>query len=173
MLRNLKAATGVLEDLLDALYDIEAGAGDTEDTILALEKLLVPTPAAHLSDVLIAGQDLAQQSVRNIGGAPLPELSFDPILATPRPLAVALLGVSLTSVAAQLVSHGLSSGIQMAVRDRGPVVELSLTAQGLPAEAFEQAAAGLSQQVGDDPTAAIRAADRAVRLSFTTAHSPD
>lgn len=173
MARNLKAALGTLEDLLDALYDIETNADDTEDACLALEKLLVPTSAARLSDVLIAGQDLAQQSVRNIGGTPLPELLSDPTLATPRPLAVALLGVSLANVAAQLGSHGLSSGIQMAVHDRGSVVELSIAAQGLPAEAFEQAAAELSQQVGDDPTVAVQATERAVQLSFTTAHSPD
>jgi hypothetical protein len=79
-----------------------AEAEDTEDCVSALERVLAKdTSTARLSDILNAAQDLSRWNCRDVGGAPLPVLSNDPLPATPQTLAVGLLSSCLTLIARQ------------------------------------------------------------------------
>ena len=84
--RELKNAYLALEDLDNSVIEIEmVRTEDAEDCVSALERaLLQDTSTARLSDVLNAAQDLSRSNCRDVGGAPLPELPNDPLLATPQ-----------------------------------------------------------------------------------------
>jgi signal transduction protein with GAF and PtsI domain len=90
--REFEHAYLALEDLDNSVIEIEMGTEDAKDCVSALERVrLQDISTARLSDVLNAVQDLSRSNCRDVGGAPLPELPNDPLLATPQPLAVGLL----------------------------------------------------------------------------------
>lgn len=165
--RSLEAAEDAVEAAEDAFQDIEDAAADCEDCAIALEHLTTPAPSTRLSDVLTAAQDLARGATRGVGGAPLPNLRFDPLIHTARPLAVALVTTALGAVAARLGSAGSAGGIQMQVHDRGATVELALSAEALSDAEIETLASTLGEQIGKDPSVAIHGAGGAVRLAFS------
>lgn len=164
--RSLGAAHEAAEASEEALHDIAAAAADCGDCVVALEHLMTPSPSTRLSDVATAAQDLARQATRPVGGVPLPDLSFDPLVYAPRPLAVALLATTLTALAARLASLGESGGIEMRLRDLGPTAELALSAPGLSDAVIEEVASELGDPIGTDPTVAIDGAGGALRLTF-------
>jgi hypothetical protein len=88
--RTLVAAHDALDKCENSFYEIEVNAGDVEDARLALEHLLTQTSKTRLSEVAVSGRELARQNVTSIGGVFLPDLPYDPVIATPRPLAVTL-----------------------------------------------------------------------------------
>jgi hypothetical protein len=164
--RTLKAARDALDKCEDSFYDIEASASDAEDARLALEHVLTRSSSTSLSEVAISGRELARQNVTPIGGAFLPDLSYDPMVATPRPLAVALVATCLSNVAARMVGLGLSSGIRMEAQDLGSQAGIDIEADELPAEVFQGVAAELKLHTGETPSAAVQATDEAIRLLF-------
>ena len=166
--REFENAYLALEDLDNSVIEIEMGTEDAEDCVSALERaLLQDTSTARLSDVLNAAQDLSRSNCRDVGGAPLPELPNDPLLATPQPLAVGLLSSCLTLIAMQLASAGLSDGLSISVEDLGAKVEISVSAQGLLEPAFVAVSKELKRHIGDDPTASTHATKEAVKVALT------
>jgi hypothetical protein len=165
--RTLKAAHDALDNCESSFYDIEASAGDAEDARLALEHVLTQSSATRLSEVAISGRELARQNVTPIGGAFLPDLPYDPVVATPRPLAVTLVSTCLSIVAARMASLDLSSGIRMEAQDLGSRAGIAITAGKLPAEAVQEIAAELSLHTGETPSAGVQATDDAIRLLFS------
>ena len=151
------------EELLD---EIAMAAFDCEDYTVALESLTAPPTSTRLLAVITAAQDLARHSTSRVGGAPLPDVSIDPVLYTSRPLAVGLLATSLSTVAARLVDMPGRAGIQMGLEDRGATVELVISAEGLSESTVTDIAEELSQQLGIDPTVEIRSTDGFLRLAF-------
>ena len=166
--REFENAYLALEDLDNSVIEIEMGTEDAEDCVSALERaLLQDTSTARLSDVLNAAQDLSRSNCRDVGGAPLPELPNDPLLATPQPLAVGLLSSCLTLIAMELASAGLSDGLSISVEDFGAKVEISISAQGLLEPAFVAVSKELKRHIGDDPTASTHATKEAVKVALT------
>ena len=166
--REFENAYLALEDLDNSVIEIEMGTEDAEDCVSALERaLLQDTSTARLSDVLNAAQDLSRSNCRDVGGAPLPELPNDPLLATPQPLAVGLLSSCLTLIAMELASAGLSDGLSISVEDFGAKVEISVSAQGLLEPAFVAVSKELKRHIGDDPTASTHATKEAVKVTLT------
>jgi hypothetical protein len=164
--RTLKAAHDALDNCENSFYDIEASASDAEDARLALEHALTQSSSTHLSEVAISGRELARQNVTPIGGVFLPDLPYDPVVATPRPLAVALVATCLSNVAAQMASLDLSSGIRMEAQDLGSQAGIAIRADALPAEALQGIAAELGLHTGETPSVAVQATDEAIRLLF-------
>ena len=166
--REFENAYLALEDLDNSVIEIEMGTEDAEDCVSALERVLLQdTSTARLSDVLNAAQDLSRSNCRDVGGAPLPELPNDPLLATPQPLAVGLLSSCLTLIAMELASAGLSDGLSISVEDLGAKVEISVSAQGLLEPAFVAVSTELKRHIGDDPTASTHATKEAVKVALT------
>ena len=166
--RELENACLALEDLDNAAIEIEMGTEDAEDCVSALERVLIQdTSTARLSDVLNAAQDLSRSNCRDVGGAPLPELRNDPLLATPQTLAVGLLSSCLTLIAMQLASTGLSDGLTISVEDLGGRVEVSVSAKGLLEPAFAAVSTELMRHIGDDPTASTYATKEAIKVALT------
>jgi hypothetical protein len=164
--RTLTAAHDALDKCENSFYDIEASAGDAEDARLALEHALTQSSSTRLSEVAVSGRELARQNVTPIGGVFLPDLPYDPVIATPRPLAVALVATCLSSVAARMASLDVSSGIRMEVQDFGGQARIAIQADKLPAEALQAVAAELSLHTGETLSVAVQASDEAVELSF-------
>jgi hypothetical protein len=164
--RTLKVAHDALDNCENSFYDIEASAGDAEDARLALEHVLTQSSSTRLSEVAISGRELARQNVAPIGGAFLPDLPYDPVVAAPRPLGVALVATCLSIVAARMASLDLSSGIRMEAQDLGSQAGIAFKANELPAEAFQGIAAELSLHTGEAPSISVQATDEAIRLLF-------
>jgi hypothetical protein len=171
--REFENAYLALEDLDNSVIEIEMGTEDAEDCVSALERaLLQDTSTARLSDVLNAAQDLSRSNCRDVGGAPLPELPNDPLLATPQPLAVGLLSSCLTLIAIELASAGLSDGLSISVEDFGAKVEISVSAQGLLEPAFVAVSTELLRHIGEDPTASTYSTKEDIKVAFTVLKKP-
>ena len=141
---------------------------DAEDCVSALERVLQKdSSTARLSDVLNAAQDLSRSNCRDVGGAPLPDLLNDPLLATSQPLAVGLLSSCLTLIAFELASAELSGGLSISVEDFGAKMEISVSAQGLLEPAFAAVSKELKRHIGGDPTVSTHATKEAVKITLT------
>ena len=165
--REFKQAYLALEDLDNSIIETEVRTEDAGDCVSALERVLQDTSTARLSDVLNAAQDLSRSSCRDVGGAPLPELQNNPLLATPQPLAVGLVSSCLTLIAMELASTGRSDGLSISVEDFGAKVEISVSAQGLLEPAFAAVSKELMRHIGDDPTASTHATKEAIKIALT------
>ena len=165
--REFKQAYLALEDLDNSIIETEVRTEDAGDCVSALERVLQDTSTARLSDVLNAAQDLSRSNCRDVGGAPLPELQNDPLLATPQPLAVGLVSSCLTLIAMELASTGRSDGLSISVEDFGAKVEISVSAQGLLEPAFAAVSKELMRHIGDDPTASTHATKAAIKIALT------
>lgn len=162
--RSRAAAADAAEAIEEAAYDILAAAGDCEDDLSALEQLTTTARVARLSEIVMAAQDLARRSTRPVGGAPLPDLGFDPLVRTPRPLAVGVLTTALVAVADRLAADARTPGIRLAVRSLAAHAELGIAAEGLSAEAVREISAELAAKIGIDPAVSILHGDGAVRV---------
>jgi hypothetical protein len=170
--QSLTAAQKALEECENAFYDIESSLGDAEDSLLALQHSVGPAHSTLLSEVLIAGQELARHTIRPVGGASLPDLAFDPKIYSPRALAVSLFAASLASVAAHLDSRGSSGGIKIGLSDGGATAEVALTAEELPAQEFEQIATELRHQLGEESSVSLQGSNGVLRLAFQVVRPP-
>ncbi|MGF1509746.1 MAG: GAF domain-containing protein [Myxococcota bacterium] len=166
---SLRAAERAADAGEDALHDIEVAAADCRDSLVALERLMIPSPSARLSNVLTAAQDLARPVTRTVGDAPLPDLSFDPVVYTPRPLAVAILTTALTATASRLARLKTTSGLRLELTQKPETAELSISADGMTDEIAEEVGTELNQQLGRDPSLSIGARDGSIRLTFAVA----
>jgi len=165
--RTLKAAQDALENCENSFYDIEASAGDAEDARLALENVLTQEASpTRLSEVAMSGRELARHNVKSIGGAFLPDLLYDPSVATPRPLAVALVATCLSMVAARMTNLELLSEIRMEAHDLGSQAGLEIKAGELPDAVLEEITKELTRHIGESPSVVVQATAGSIRLLF-------
>ena len=164
--RTLAVAQEALENCENSFFDIEANSGDAEDARLALEHVLTQTSSTRLSEVAISGRELARQSVAPIGGAFLPDLPRDPVVAIRRPLGVALVATCLSMVAARMAELELSSGIRMKTEDLGSQAWIAIEAAELPEKEIQEVADKLSLHTGETPSVAVQVVDGTIRLLF-------
>jgi hypothetical protein len=164
--RSLKAAQVALDECENNFYNIEANAGDAEDIRSALEHGVLPSSTTHLSQVVASGWELARQHTTLIGGAKWPELSFDAIIATPRPLAVVLVSTCLSTIAARMTSLDLQGRLTMEAEDLGAQVALRIGTNDIPNETYQDIVLELSPLTRSNPSIAIQATTDAVRLLF-------
>jgi hypothetical protein len=139
---------------------------DVEDCIAAIERLAAPATETHLSDVLESVQDLVRQSTRPIGGMPLPDLSYDPVLYTPRPMAVATLAGLINDIAAALAGRSATSGLVLDVTDEGATVEVDIWAQDLDDSTARDASRRVSKQLDGDPSIHAYVEGDTIRVGF-------
>jgi len=165
--RSLDAATLAADAVEDSLHDIMMAASDCEDCTLALEHLTVPAAATRLSEALAAAKELTLAVTRPVGGAPLPDPGRDPVVHTPRPLAVALLATALTMLALRLAAAGARDGIRIRLRDLGATAEVALAADGLGEAAIAEVQAALGEHIGRDPSVVVGGSHGAVCLVFS------
>jgi len=168
---TLSAATEALEACEDAMYNIEAAAGDCIDCISGLEQLLTPADSMRLSELLEASQDLSRPSTQQAGGAPLPSHSSDPLILVPRQLAVALLSSCFTDLADEMIRHKCSTGITTQVRNLGNSVELIISADGLSNLMLERLAGDIRERIGQDPAVKIKCSETALKFIFKVSES--
>jgi hypothetical protein len=164
--RSLATAAEALEECENTYYDVEMCLGDAEDALTALEHATSPARSTRLSEVLIAGQELARHNLNKIGGAGLPDLSSDTEIYAPRPLAVSLLAASLTNMASYLDEQDASGGIKITLRTKGPVAEVDLKSQELSKKTRDHIAAEINAQLGEDATVTVQSARGGLRLIF-------
>lgn len=164
--RTVAAMLEALDSCEDSFYNIEASAGDAEDARLAFEHVFTQSALTRLSEAAISGRELARPSVTPIGGVFLPDLPYDPTVATPRPLAVALVTTCLSIVAAWMAGLDLSGGIRMEIQALGPQAGIIIKADQLSDEALREIAAEMSLHTGETPSVAVQASEGAIRLLF-------
>lgn len=174
MRRSLEGATLAADAVEDGLHDIMMAASDCEDCALALEHLTMPAAATRLSEALAAAKELTLLVTRPVGGAPLPDLppdpgdlGCDPVVYTPRPLAVALLATALATLSSRLAAQGATGGIRVRLRDLGATAEVGLSAEGLPDGAIAEVTAELCEHIGKDPSVAVSGSGGEVCLVFS------
>lgn len=171
--RSLKAAKIALDNCNNHFYAIEADAGDAKDIWIALERGLIQSSPTHFSQVAIAGWELARGNALPIGGAAYPELALDPIIITPRPLAVVLISTCISTIAAQMIDQNLRSGISMEVDDFGAQVGIRIGNKELSNKIFQEITSGLEPLARDNPSIVIQAEGNAIRLLFTIGKSQE
>jgi hypothetical protein len=167
--RSLRAAQAALDECENNYYNIEASVGDAEDIRMALEHGVLPSSKTRLSEVATSGWELARQNTTPIGGAEWPELSIDPIIATPRPLAVVLVSTCLSTMAARMTSLDLQGRITIEAEDLGAQVGIRIGTNGFPKEAIQDTVLELSPLTKDNPSVAVQATSDAIRLLFAVA----
>ena len=136
------------------------------DCVAAIEHLTMPTTDTRLSDVLVAVQDLVRQSMRPIGGMPLPDLSYDPKIYTPRPLAVATLATLLNGVAGRLGSQGASDGVSLEVLELGSIVTVVVSATALDGPGASEVSRHVMAHLGAYPSIEVDLVDDTIRIGF-------
>jgi hypothetical protein len=164
--RSLKGAQIALENCENEFYDIEANVADAMDIRNALEHGMIQTSTTHLSEVAIAGWELARQHTIEIGGASFPDLPIDPVISTPRPLAVVLVSTCLSSIAARMSALDLDGGINMDVEELNAQVGIRIGANELSNEAFQSVASELGVLTRNHPSVVVQASGDAVQLLF-------
>ncbi len=171
--RNLKAAQVALDNCENYFYNIEANAGDAEDIRGALEQGMIQSSATRLSEVSIAGWELARRNTAQIGGATWPDLAHNPIIATPRPLAVVLISTCLSTIAGRMIDLNTRGGISMEAEDFGVQVGLRIGTNKLPLEVFQDIKSELDLLTRDNPSLAVQATSDAIRLLFLVGNTKE
>ena len=163
---TLAAAVAAANECADVLYGIQSSVEDCEDCVAAIEHLNTPSADTRLSDVLISVQDLVRQNTRPVGGMPVPDLTYDPALYTPRPLAVATLAGLINNVAEHLASQPASGGLLLEVRDHGSTVGVGISAAALDQDGARKASERVSEQLGDDPSVGVQVMENTIQVGF-------
>ncbi len=167
MQSGLTQAQIALEDLEEAITEIEVSLEDTQDSISALEGVLSNDGSITLSDVLKSAQDLARPCYTQIGGAPLPHLEKNPLLATRKSLAIGIISSCLTLLATQMSKLGFQGGLKINTQNVGSGITVSISTDQLPLVVFEDVSHLLGKYVGQDPTVGIKAKDQSIQIIFS------
>jgi len=164
--RSLDAATEAMEQSEAALYDIVATAGDCNDCIVAIENLVTRSKTTKVSELAIAAQDLARHATDLVGGMPLPDFENDPVIHTPRPLAVALLTTAVTITATRIRNLEGTSGLRLQIHVEDESVGFELSANRLSDDVAEEIVSELAEHICEDPAIGIRRKGDSVQLLF-------
>ena len=119
-----------------------------------------------VSEVAIAGWVLARRNTTQIGGVAWPDLAHNPIIATPRPLAVVLISTCLSTIAGRMIDLKLRGGISMEAEELGVQVGLRIGTNELTLKVFQEIASELDLLTRDNPSIAVQATSDAIRLLF-------
>ncbi len=165
---SYEAAVEANKQIEELLFDIEAASADSQDCVRALEGLTTNVGSLSLSEVVIAGQDLARNATKSIGGCPLPDFDPDPIIYTNGTMAIAIVTNCILAMAAALAEKGSHNGIEILVNDSPGATELIFSAEDLAPSASEAVVQRLIHQLGRDPSVFIDSADGDIKLTFKT-----
>ena len=168
-----KTARRAQDEAEDAFFNIQANTADVEDGVRALQDVLEPREPPRLSVLLGSGRELARWKVPAAGAVRLASPDYDPIVATPRALGVALVATSLSTLAARAVEDGVAGELSVSVRDLGSRAELAIEVP-VGEAAIQALERELSRRVQDDPTVSVQAERGCLRLRFAVARpEPD
>jgi len=169
---RLRQARLAMQDLEDSATELEFGLRDADDCVRALEGAVVPGGLGMLGEVLEAAQDLARHPCRKIGGAPLPALSFDAPLASPRSLAISTLAHAYGQLAAQAASstRGLDTRVDRLDDPMRAVV--TIASPDLSSASLVDAVRRLAGHIGHDPNLQVEARDGSMRITLRITQAP-
>ena len=166
---SLEAAIEANKINENLLCDIEMAAADSEDCILALERLVLNYEYAQLSEVVISAQDLSRNAPDLVGGVPLPHFSNDPIIYTKGNLAIAIVTNCLLAISAELRKLESKNGIRLNVIVQHEFAELIFSAKDLNKSASDAAISRLDNLLGSNqPTVSINLIENKIKLIFKT-----
>jgi len=164
--RSLDAATEAMEQSENTLHDMVASAGDCNDCVTAIENLVTRSKTTKVSELAMAAQDLARHATELVGGMPLPDFGKDPVIHTPRPLAVALLTMAATTTAARIKGLEGTSGLRLQIHVEDEFVSFDLSANEVSENVAEEVVSELAEHIGEDPAIGIQREGDSVRLLF-------
>ena len=163
---SLDAAIDAMEQSENTLYDMEAWGGDCNDCILAIESLVTRSETTKVSELAIAAQDLSRHATKLVGGMPLCDIEMDPIIHTPRPLAVSLLTMAATTVATRIKDLQEINGLRLQIHVQDKFVSFNLSANKLSDNLAEEVVCELAEHIGEDPAIGIQREGGSVQLRF-------
>ena len=164
--KSLDAAKEAIEQCENTIYDMVATTGDCADYITAIENLVTRSRTTKVSKLAIAVQDLTRHATNPVGGMPLPDFENDPVIHTPRPLAVALVTATVTAMATRMQSLDDTGGIRLRIHIDNESVGFEFFANTLSEKMTEEIVSELATHIGEDPAIGIRKEGDSVRLSF-------
>jgi hypothetical protein len=164
--KSLDAANEAMEQSENTLHDMVASAGDCSDCIVAVENLVTRSKTTKVSELTIAAQDLARHATELVGGMPLPDFGKDPVIHSPRPLAVALLTMAVTATATRIKGLKGTSGLRLQIHVEDESVSFDLSANTLSENVAEEIVSELARHIGEDPAIGIQSEGDSVRLLF-------
>ncbi|HWB81695.1 MAG TPA: hypothetical protein VG755_42325 [Nannocystaceae bacterium] len=153
--RDLSHVGGAMEDLTEAVGEIENGLEVLRTTLQTLEDLVMsPRRSTKLAELVRLADSLAQHHTRPVGGVRwhLPET--DPTLALPRTVAIAVIGTALSLLSLRLAATAPGNPIDVACESGDHVCALSFES-ALHVADTEGCARALAQMFGDDAPVAI------------------
>jgi len=153
---TLKLTHNVLKSCENSLYNIEMSAADLEDMLSALGQAFSQSSLGTLEDIAVSGRELARGNSRLIGGVYLPDIEENPIILTPRPLAVSLVANGISMMAAKMIDLNIKQRIIMDVVLQREKAGISLEVNALDDEMLQDIAARLNRYLGKDPTIDIQ-----------------
>ena len=167
MRNGLSQALTALTDLEEAITEIEVSLEDVKESVSALEGVLIDDRAITLSETLKSAQDLSRPCSKQVGGAPLPHLEDDPLLATKKSLAISIISSCLVLVSTQMNELGLRGGVKIQAQDVGSGIAIIISADYLTPSSFKEVGSLLENYVGKDPTVGIIAGEQEIQVIFS------
>jgi hypothetical protein len=167
----LRGAIQSMDELNDALVELECSNHEAAECVVAIETLLSTKTSARLSDVMHAAQDLSRGPCRVVGNAPMPDFVSDPLLATGSAQSVSVLASGLIYLAERMSELGLFDGLRIGVEELDSAVRISLSSAQLGIREYGGAMQALGDQL--DPALVVEATDAALCVSIATFSSTD
>ncbi len=136
--RTIQESRLALEDLEDALVELEVSRMDVVDDLVALKSLLPTVDGeSNLSAVLQSVQDLTRSSFAYGGSLMLPHLDVDVRLAAAESVLVECLASALNKVLVHVRHQGGSLDSQVIVEDATSALIISIAYEGLSEESMQ------------------------------------
>lgn len=170
---SLKTAWKALDQCESHLYNIDMSSEDIWDALNALEHVISPSEKTNLEEVAVSGRELARGNAKLIGGVSLPDINFNPYIATPRPLAVSLISNGISMLASKMLMLQQTEGIVMNISSQKTHAGISLHAPQLPNIHYQEIVSTLNKSLGIEPTVRIHADDEKIQFLFAIRFSQD
>lgn len=164
---TLSSARQALERCENGLYDIDISAEDALDSLEALEHVFHPSSTVLLSDIAEAGRELSRHVTKESGGVLLPELEFNPHVATSQTLGSSIIALTLTLVANGLKKSGNHHKIKMLVEDQDLRVALLVVCDDLSEAARGEIVRELRNHTSEEPTITFKLVEGNIQLLFS------
>ncbi|MEO0651462.1 MAG: GAF domain-containing protein [Planctomycetota bacterium] len=160
-------AERALESADDSLFNLRATLGDAADVADALRSEADVSSRPRLSEIAVAGRELARWAAADVGGIQLPPFHSerDAVLGVPRGFGVLLVGQVLQGLARELIEIGEPSGIRVESRAADGIASMLFEAR-LDAEQLTAVAAGVQGSLAGEPGVQVGATDKQVVLDL-------
>lgn len=167
MTESLRVARNAIESCRNSFYNINMSVADIEDAISALGTIFPTAGPVQLRDIAMAGRELSHASTQSQQGIFLGDVSFNPIVLSTRPVAVAVLSNCLLLMVAKLDAQGSKSKIKMDFVDlKDQKGGIMLSTPVLSSKDFAEIEKELKTFLGFTPGLKIQLTEAGLILSF-------